>query len=505
MSKVDQISNAIRNNEVEKLMNILGDNINTTKIYSDTPLTLALREKKDKIVMTLLEKGADVNIKSDYGNTVLNIAIQYCDKNIILEILGRGAGINSQDNEGNTPLMIASRHRNVEIVELIMDREADVNKRNKINQTALVFAVENNNEMIINKLIDRGADVNNRFVDESNNEMATYFYVRTSDKPLIKAVIIEELNIINLLLERGADVNIQDSEGDTALIVASKSGNEIIVDRLIDAGADVNITNNEGNTALIAAMGPELPEVIPDEELSDEEIEMQLPTLTRTNADVPIDYCNEKIVIKLLLEGADVNINNLDGNNALILAIGHSNETIVKILLDVGAYHKNAIDIAKRHVTNYFGFELLKKKIRIVNILKEHEIKMKRKIFEKSYEISSGIKRNTLKNPDNSPFIDISYVIDDDENIMEIIKNMVFVNGGAEESKSSRQESKSSREVEDAIARISSIFPDDDWGLDGKRKSKRNSKRKSKRKSKRNSKNQKENKKSKKIKKYKIK
>ncbi|MFN5352171.1 MAG: S8 family serine peptidase [Alphaproteobacteria bacterium] len=70
---------------------------------------------------------------------------------------------------------------------------------------------------------------------------------------LIKAV--EEGNLVEATkqVELGADINFQDANGDTALIKATKAGDEKLAKYLVEQGADTQITNNAGYSALDVA------------------------------------------------------------------------------------------------------------------------------------------------------------------------------------------------------------------------------------------------------------
>jgi ankyrin repeat protein len=58
------------------------------------------------------------------------------------------------------------------------------------------------------------------------------------------------LDIVKVLVENGADVNIQDKNGNTALIYTSYYGYLEIVQHLIDKGVDINHQNKDGWAAL---------------------------------------------------------------------------------------------------------------------------------------------------------------------------------------------------------------------------------------------------------------
>jgi len=98
-------------------------------------------------------------------------------------------------------------------------------------------AGEGNTSQVL-ALLDAGVDVNGRTGDESH--------------ALHRAAVFNQVETARLLLERGANPNLQNSEGDTPLICATKyaGGNAATVKLLVEGGTDLTIEDEDGKTAL---------------------------------------------------------------------------------------------------------------------------------------------------------------------------------------------------------------------------------------------------------------
>ena len=53
------------------------------------------------------------------------------------------------------------------------------------------------------------------------------------------------------LINGGANINLQDRDGNSALMIACRGGNMVIVKLLIEKGANINLQDSDGNSALM--------------------------------------------------------------------------------------------------------------------------------------------------------------------------------------------------------------------------------------------------------------
>ncbi|MED4534792.1 ankyrin repeat domain-containing protein [Metabacillus fastidiosus] len=214
------------------------------------------------------------------------------------------------------------------------DNNPDPNKQEKeikvdiSRNEQLIQAVEHKNTETIKKLIKDGVNVNTQ-----DSEGRTAVMIATYNNDVESA---------KLLISSGADVNIQDNMENSPFLYAGAEGYLDILKLTIEAGADPSITNRYGGTALIPASEHGYVDVIKE---------------LVTNTDIDINHVNdlgwtallEAIIlndgnekqqqtVQLLVDhGADVNIP--DSNN--MTPLQHAREKdfkeIEQILLKAGA------------------------------------------------------------------------------------------------------------------------------------------------------------------------
>jgi ankyrin repeat protein len=125
------------------------------------------------------------------------------------------------------------------------------------NEKKLFDAINKGNTKEVEALLKQGANINARGGDKAT--------------PLIHAVNKQDTAMVDLLLKNGADVNAHTGDDyvrrETALMIASWTGNVSIMKKLIEAGADVNAVSgrdqpNMGKPVLRYAIDSRSPEAV---------------------------------------------------------------------------------------------------------------------------------------------------------------------------------------------------------------------------------------------------
>lgn len=123
-----------------------------------------------------------------------------------------------------------------EYVLLYLDAGFSPDTKTEKGVPMLNWAIRNEQYEIFSLLLAAGADCNEPSGDNGNS-------------PLMEAVFIRDEKIINQLLKRNCNVNIQNKNGQTALIVSVANGYTEIAEDLIRKNADIGLTDNLGMTA----------------------------------------------------------------------------------------------------------------------------------------------------------------------------------------------------------------------------------------------------------------
>ena len=268
---------ALEENDVELIKQF--KNLEELDEEGDTPLVTAVRRANPKQAQLLSSMGAIPNNPNSSGERPLLLAAASCDILSTQYLLSAGADPSLSGPDGDLALHAALMTGCEEFVPLLLQAHVDVNQAGSDGQIALHFAVMGLNpegttsarDMVVKSLLnDRSRSKAlglNMFASVLENTTSVNTPEKTGLTPLMIAVYLagrsnvmrspQEDNLlkaITLLLSKGADVNAVDSDGNTALILASESDCSACIELLIGKGAQISHRNNNGSTAIGEAL-----------------------------------------------------------------------------------------------------------------------------------------------------------------------------------------------------------------------------------------------------------
>ncbi len=280
------------NIKVTRLLLEQGVDVNTVWDNGDSLLMTAVQKRNEPMTLFLLENGADVNVCNKDGIPLLLLAVSQENSKIIQYLIDYHTPVNVAGENGGTPLMWAAELQNTKPMRILIENGADVHTRDKYGCSALFYAKTPESVRI---LLDKNADIRLKG-----------FWQRT----VLSFMILEGASqeaIAELLKCDGISdiINEPDKDGNTSFMIACEKDDKMkIADLLIKYGADPNAQNNEGYTVL-----------------------MKYAELGRFSR------------LKEFIENYHINLNlqNQNGETALILAAKHNHNRVVEYLIECGA------------------------------------------------------------------------------------------------------------------------------------------------------------------------
>ncbi|XP_013397887.1 E3 ubiquitin-protein ligase MIB2 isoform X2 [Lingula anatina] len=230
-----------------------------------------------------------------------------------------------QKSAGKTALQVASHQGHIEIVKLLLSSGANLELQDEDGDTALHYASFGNQPEITEYLLSKGANIN-----ALNNGGCSTLHV---------AVNKQHVDCVRVLLRHTCDVNIQDSYGDTALHDGIGKDNQEIIDLLCNyPGIDFTLRNKRGFNVLHHA-------ALKGNKLATERILLK----ARQVADVKKDdgfsalhlaalNGHKEVAEILLTQGqADIEIRNNRKQTPLLLAVSQGHTALLELLVSKGA------------------------------------------------------------------------------------------------------------------------------------------------------------------------
>lgn len=248
----------------------------------------------------LLLAGADPNVRDKSGRTPAFRAVTPTNDPaypIMLELLALArTDLNARDNDGITLLAWAAHEGNLPAVRFLTLLGANPAPADALaDRTPLFFALQRGD--------DQMADLLRKAASEHADGRSA---PAPPDQTLVSAARAARLGAVSSALAAGADINARDGEGATALFRAVADRRASVAALLLLNGANPNIATNDGKTPLIQC----------------------------TNG---FDLESERMLVELVLAGADVNAKAKDGVTALSNAVHARNNTAAQWMIWRGA------------------------------------------------------------------------------------------------------------------------------------------------------------------------
>lgn len=184
------------------------------------PLVIAVTDRDDATIRSLLEGGADPDTVDADGDPVLYLAAVYGFDGIVGTLLDAGAHIDAANGSGERPVHAAAEQGRLAVLDVLVARGTDLEALDDAGRRPLDRSVLGNQAAAVARLIAAGAD-------PQGDDPTT---------PLHLAATLGLGDVVDALLEGGADPRARDAAGATPSDLARARGDEVLAAR-IDAAA----------------------------------------------------------------------------------------------------------------------------------------------------------------------------------------------------------------------------------------------------------------------------
>ncbi len=253
-----------------------------------TPLAIAVHANLVDNADYFIRHGADPK-GDDWAGSKLVIAAYEKSKAMMNLLILNGADPGAINPDGKTLFYLSIEKNDIATLKLLVEQKGDINKKYMGGLYPLNHAIDKGRAEIIQFLVSSGAELN--VIDEAGNT------------PLITSVIKSDYKTASLLIKGGAQTNIKTLEGKSALSISYEKNRSDIFDILLAGGASSGEKFENDNTLLhMSAIGNRL-----------------------------------SFINSLVKNKADLNVLNIEGKTAVMLASEKGYGNAVKALIAGGA------------------------------------------------------------------------------------------------------------------------------------------------------------------------
>ena len=269
---------------------------------------------------------------TDKRETALHLAAELGVQQAAETLLGQGAKVNVRDDEGRSPLTYAQTSGHTQLAELLQvhaEAELSLLQKEKTSDAQDLFAAaENNDRASVELLLAEGADPKARKVHGH-----TTFNRLGFETPFHIAFDAGHYSLAAILLKEAMGINGLDERGWTPLMIAITADDWDLVRELLNDGANI-MAGHEENALDVAEMME-----------SEEKLLEVVVAVKGANIDIKgtplLMWAAQKghiYTVRYLVEqGAEVNVQDKDGNTALMWAAQKGHIYTVRYLVEQGA------------------------------------------------------------------------------------------------------------------------------------------------------------------------
>ena len=239
-----QLAEAVAADDLRCAVKLLrqGAEADEARDQQKTPaVVLAAKLDHARLLQLLLTKGASTEVSDGEGDTALTVAARLGHEGKVGLLLRHGANANQRDLDDRTPLIIAAEHGQTSIVGLLLSKRAhpdlqDITGRTALHQICADAACCTEHDPTIPTCCMCVAIFRAHAALDLQNT--------NGDTGLILAAQAGHSHLVKELLAKGALPDLQNANGETALILAAKAGHSQAAMYLIQAGAAVDLASN---------------------------------------------------------------------------------------------------------------------------------------------------------------------------------------------------------------------------------------------------------------------
>nr|XP_033785571.1 serine/threonine-protein phosphatase 6 regulatory ankyrin repeat subunit A-like [Geotrypetes seraphini] len=291
------------------------------------PLFLAVESGNIGICKELLSAQIEVQLgaqRKKYGDTMLHASCRKRDPEMVKLLVEYGAIVDFQNEEGQTPLHVAAWEGDEVLLKLFYQCKANPNIADKLDRSPLHISAE------------RG---HTSFMEVLTEKFHSNVLARTKDGSTLMHVASEHGHPDTALafLKKGVLLHMPNKAGELCLHAATKQGHAAVVKALLKKGAPVDARTKDNYTALHIAAQYCKPLVAQTLLGFGAQVQLKGGKARETALHIAARiHEGEKVAEMLLKSGADVNLEQENGETALHIAARHGNLKMITALIEEG-------------------------------------------------------------------------------------------------------------------------------------------------------------------------